>query len=121
MYLRSQPDRVQHNTALSPEGGAGEHLAAPPPIVATTYRPIGKGTLIGSVDLYVTKWRYQFYGALWHRKGEREWVSFPAREWTDPNGERKFSPLGKFRNHGDARRFSEAAIAAIRLIAGGAP
>jgi hypothetical protein len=92
-----------------------------PSIVASNYKAIGKNTLIGSADLYVTKWRFHFYGALWHRKGEREWISLPAREWTDKDGKRAFSALGQFENHGDQARFNEAAIAAIRLIAGGAP
>ena len=52
-----------------------------------------------------------------HRKGEHDWIALPAREWTDAEGKRVFTVLGKFSSHGDARRFSEAAIAAIKLIA----
>jgi hypothetical protein len=52
-----------------------------------------------------------------HRKGEHDWIGLPAREWTDAEGKRVFTVLGKFSSHGDARRFSEAAIAAIKLIA----
>jgi hypothetical protein len=85
---------------------------APPLIVATNFRRSGKGTLV-----YVTKWRFHFYGTLWHRKGDQEWISLAAREWTGPDGKRVFSVLGKF----DTHRFSEAAIAAIRRIAGDAP
>jgi hypothetical protein len=88
------------------------------PIVASNLRRIDKNTLVGSVDITVTKWRFVFRGCLWHRKGEREWLNFPAREWTDENGARKFANLGEFINHGDARRFQEAALAAVHGVAG---
>jgi len=94
--------------------------AALPPIEARNFRRIGRGTLVGSADLYVRKWRFWFYGALWHRKGDREWISFPAREWVDRDGERNFFALGKFETHGDAVRFSAAAIAAIKQLTWGA-
>jgi hypothetical protein len=81
-------------------------------IMASNWRPIRRNTLIGSTDLYVRKWRFTFYGAPWHRKGEREWISLPAKEWTGPD----YTALGKFSSHDDTRRFSEAAIAAIKLI-----
>ena len=89
------------------------------PIVASDYQHIGKGTLVGSSDLYVAKWRCEFFGAMWHRKDGRKRINFPSREYIDKDtGERKFFPLGKFDNHGDAQRFSEVAIAAVKLIAG---
>jgi len=109
----SSGEAARGNAYLSP--------GAPPPIVASNWRPVGKNTLVGAADLTVTKWRFTFRGCLWHRKGEREWISFPAKEWTDKDGNRKFSSLGEFVSHGDARRFSELAIAAIKQIAGGAP
>jgi hypothetical protein len=102
-------------------GDRPPQTTAVPPIVASNYRPIGKGTLVGSANLYVTKWRFHFYGVLLHRKGDSEWIAFPAREWTAQDGKRVFSALGKFETHGDARRFSEMAIAAIRRVAGDAP
>jgi hypothetical protein len=89
-------------------------------IVASNYKPIGKKTLVGSADIYVTQWRFWFYGVLWHRKGELEWISLPAREWTDKGGKRAFSALGKFDNHGDQIRFNQSAVAAIKRIIGDA-
>ena len=54
---------------------------------------------------------HQFFRRLRHRKGEREWINFPSREYIEKErGERKF----------DARRLSEAAIAAIKVVVGGA-
>ena len=77
--------------------------------------------MVGSADLFVSKWRFTFFGCLWHRKGEQEWISLPAREWTDAEGKRVFTALGKSSSQEDTRRFSAAAIAAIKLIAGEMP
>jgi hypothetical protein len=88
-------------------------------IVASNFKPIVKRTLIGSADLFVSKWRFTFVGCLWHRKGEFEWISLPAKEWTGPDGKKIYTALGKFSSHDDTRCFSEAAIAAIKLIAAG--
>jgi hypothetical protein len=88
-------------------------------IVASNFKTIGKGTLVGSADLFVTKWRFTFFGCLWHRKGEQEWISLPAKEWTNLDGKKIYTALGRFSSHDDTRRFSEAAIAAIKLIAAG--
>jgi hypothetical protein len=93
----------------------------PPPIVASNYRAVGKNTLIGCVDITVVKWRFVFRGCLHHRKGDSEWIAFPGKEYLDRDGERKFSNLCEFVNHGDARRFKEAALEAVhRPIARGA-
>jgi hypothetical protein len=77
-----------------------------PSIVATNLKLINKNTLVVTVDLTVTKWRFTFRDCLWHRKGNDEWVAFPAKEWTDRDAKRKFANLCEFINHGDARRFN---------------
>jgi hypothetical protein len=92
----------------------------PPPAVANNCRPIGKGKLLGAADITVTKWRFVFYGCLYHRKGEREWISFPGKEWIDKDGHRKFSNLCEFINHGDAKRFREVALEAVQALAAAA-
>ena len=92
-----------------------------PKIIASNYKKIGKVSLIGSADLFVTKWRLTIYGVMWFRKGEKEWTSFPSKEWTDGAGAKKYFPFARFENHGDQSRFSEIAVAAIRRIAGDPP
>jgi len=81
---------------------------------------IGKNTLICSFDLTVTKWRFVFHGCMLHRKGSREWIAFPAREWIDREGNRKFAALGDFVNNRDARLFRKAALEAVHRLVGGA-
>ena len=44
---------------LPTEGAAATYA---PPIIASNWRPIGKGTLVGTADLYIVKWRTDFFG-----------------------------------------------------------
>lgn len=95
-----------------------------PGVVAANYKPIGKATLVGSVDLTVAAWRITFRGCLWHRKGEREWINFAAASWTDEAGQRHFVNIIEFTDEIVKTRFQTAALAAVRALAtthGGAP
>jgi hypothetical protein len=62
----------------------------PHPCVPPIWKIFGKSTLKATVDLTVPKWCLVIHGALWCEKGGRESIAFPAREWTDRNGTRKF-------------------------------
>ena len=53
-----------------------------PAIVAANFKRLDKNTLIGSADLTVVRWKLTFRGCLWFRKGSKEWINFPGREWT---------------------------------------
>src|SRR5215472_11591852 len=92
-------------------------MSPSPSIFTSNYCPIDESTLVQSADLYAPKRCFTFYGALWHRKGDQEWLAYSAHEWTDNDGNRQFTAQGRFSSHGDQRRFSEAAIAAIKLAA----
>lgn len=81
-------------------------------IVASNLRRIGKNTLIGSVDLEIPAWRLRFKGCLWHRKGDKEWIAFPAKEWLK-DGERRFNDIIEFSDRSIHDRFQAAALAAV--------
>jgi hypothetical protein len=101
-------------------GGAGSVEAAQnnPPVVARNYRPIGKNSLVGIVDLEIPKWHLVFRGCLWFRKGEREWLHFPTREWIDSrNGERRFANVVEFTDQPTYERFQSAGLTAARHLA----
>jgi hypothetical protein len=85
---------------------------------ASNLKMIGKGTLKATVDLTVVEWRLVIRGALWCEKGGRVWIAFPAREWTDRAGTRKFSTVLEFTDRETAGRFQGAALAAVHAIAG---
>jgi hypothetical protein len=71
-----------------------------------------------TVDLPVPKWHLVIRGALWSQKGGHEWVAFPAAEWSDRNGTRKFSNIIEFTDRETAGQFQGAALAAVHAIAG---
>jgi hypothetical protein len=93
--------------------------AEPPPIIASNLKRIGKNTLIGTVDLTVPRWRITFRSCLWHRRGDKEWIAFGAREWTDRSGSRQFADLIQFTDRNVHDRFQTAALDAVHAIAGG--
>lgn len=98
-------------------GGGPSPLAKPErALVASNLRRIGKNTLVGTVDLEVPAWRIRFKGCLWHRKGGKEWIAFPSREWLR-DGQRHFADLVQFTDRTVHDRFQEAALAAVHAIA----
>jgi hypothetical protein len=86
-------------------------------IVAHNLRRIGKGTLVGSVDLTVPGWHLTFCGCLWHRKNDSEWIAFPDREWRGPDGSVHYANLIKFTDLKTRDRFGAAALKAVRKFA----
>jgi hypothetical protein len=74
--------------------------------------------LIGSVDLEIPRWHLVVKGCLWHRRGEREWINFPAREWVGQTGNKQYVEIIKFTDRDAADRFQAAALGAVHAIAG---
>jgi hypothetical protein len=91
---------------------------SPPAIVATNLRPIDKGSLKATVDLVVSRWHLAFRGCLWFSKDGKEWIAFPSKEWTNSDGDKKYSVLIEFTDRKTAERFQTAALAAMRALAG---
>lgn len=85
-------------------------------IIASNFRKIGKGTLIGTVDLEIVGWKLLFKECLWHRKEDREWIQFPRREFSDREGNRKFADIITFTDREVSGRFQKAALAAAREL-----
>jgi hypothetical protein len=86
-------------------------------VTASNLKIIGKGTLKATVDLTISRWRLVRCGALGCEKAGREWIAFPAREWTDRTGARKFANVIEFSDRETADRFRGAALAAVHALA----
>jgi hypothetical protein len=97
--------------------GFGDRPLVQAPIVARNWKRVDRATIVGIVDIVVVKWQLEVKGCRWHRKGDKEWLGLPAREWTDKDGNKQFADVIGFVNHGTARRFREAALAAIKAAA----
>lgn len=100
------------------ERQTGEAVGLVPAIVASNYKRLDRNTLIDSADLTLTRWKITFRGCLWFRKGDRQWVNFPGREWIDRNGVTQYAELLLFIDRATHDRFQQAALAAIHAIAG---
>jgi hypothetical protein len=48
-----------------------------------------------------------------HAKGEARWVGMPAREWTNEQGVKQYSPLIEFRDRATASRFRDQVLDAL--------
>jgi hypothetical protein len=81
------------------------------------FRPYAKNTLKGFVDLELTRVGLVLRDCCWHQKGDREWIAFPARSYTDKDGDTKWSPLIEFAEGATTAReqFQRLAINAIHI------
>jgi hypothetical protein len=83
-------------------------------------RRFEKNTLQGFVDLELTRVGLILRDCTWHRHEDgKEWVGFPARSYTDQNGEIKWQPLVEFAQGAKEAReqFRKLAIEAIHAVA----
>jgi hypothetical protein len=94
----------------------GDKPPATPGITASNLKPISKGTLKGTVDIGVPKWRIVIRGCCWHEKNGKQWVSFPAREWIGPDGRKNFANIIEFSDRDIRDRFQAAALAAVQQL-----
>jgi hypothetical protein len=79
------------------------------------FRPHQKNTLRGFADLELTNTGIVIRDCCGHEKNGKEWVSFPARSYTDKNGNTQWSPLVEFAEGAREAReqFQRQALAAI--------
>lgn len=69
--------------------------------------------LQGFADFYVPKWGIEIIGCGLYMKEGRRWINFPSKEFTNPQGEKKFMPHIKFREKSHKDAFCEMAKKAI--------
>jgi hypothetical protein len=91
----------------------GERSPPPAAVVARNWG-INRATIIGSVDVILVRWHLVIKGARWHRQGDKEWLGLPSREWVGKDDKRQFADLIAFVNDETAKRFRDAALAAIK-------
>lgn len=80
-------------------------MTALPPVIIHNLIPIAAIKILALVDISVPAWRITFRRCRWMRDPHGERIEFACNDVC-------------FQNHGDARRFQEAAIAACREAAG---
>ena len=77
------------------------------------FQSVNKGSLLGYADFYIPKTGQEIYGCQLHQKDGRRWINLPSKEYTNDQGERKFSPCVRYRERSHMDAFSEACKKAI--------
>lgn len=77
------------------------------------YTPMNKGYLLGFADIYVPKMGIEIFGCGIYEKSGRRWCSFPAREYTDKEGKKKYMPYIRFRNKDHKELFSTEVLKTV--------
>jgi hypothetical protein len=88
-------------------------------IRCTKLRRYEKNTLRAFVDLELSRVGLILRDCTWHEKDGKEWVSFPARSYTDQDGMTQWQVLIEFADGAtEARKqFQQQAIEAIHAAA----
>jgi hypothetical protein len=84
------------------------------------FRPYEKNTLKGFCDLELTRVGLVLRDCCWHQHADgKEWVSFPARSYTDKNGNTQWQALVEFTEGAREAReqFRKQALDAIHQAA----
>ncbi|HJZ04570.1 MAG TPA: hypothetical protein VJ327_01755 [Patescibacteria group bacterium] len=75
--------------------------------------PINKGACIGYLDIFVPKTGLEIYGCCIWQKDNNRWLNMPQREYTNPQGEKKYLNIIRFREKGHADEFGRVALEAF--------
>jgi len=71
-----------------------------------------KNTLLGFIDICLPT-GMEIYGCTYHKKGNQEWVNLPQKEYTDPDGNKKYMSIVRFNDRSLSDAFSRDVIQLI--------
>lgn len=91
-----------------PAGANGGHRG----IEISDWKPLTKNTLRGFFTATLPSGMI-LHNLMLHEKDGSRWIGFPAREWTDNAGQKKYARFVEFTGRDIADRFRDAALAAI--------
>ncbi len=77
------------------------------------FRSYEKNTLRGFADFEIEKLGLEIKDCTYHTKGRDSWIGFPAREYTNKDGEKKWMNLVYFSNKTYGEKFQQAALLAL--------
>jgi hypothetical protein len=91
-----------------PAGENGGHRS----ITIVDWKPLTKNTPRGFFTAILPSGMVNHNLSV-HEKGEARWIGLPAREWTDSQGVKQYTPFIKFRGRATANRFRDEVLAAL--------
>ena len=75
--------------------------------------PIQKGSLLATCDVHIKPWHMTLHEVKIFEKGANRWIGMPAKEFTTPEGEKKYTDLVTFDNENVKNRFRSQVMGAI--------
>lgn len=82
-------------------------------IKCVKFRPFKKGHIVGFADIFVEKWGIHIKGCTMFHKEGRSWIAFPAKDYTDDEGKKCYSPIIRFETKEHQEAFSKACVEEI--------
>jgi len=82
-------------------------------IQVTGFREFKKNTLLGFATLRMTNIGLEIRDCTIHEKDGKKWVGLPSRQYTDQEGETKYSYIVHFYSDDVWKKFQSAALAAL--------
>ena len=81
-------------------------------IAISDWKPHSKNTLVGFFTATLPS-GLVLHNLMLHQKNDSRWISFPAREWTDAQGQKQYARFIEFRDRTTADRFRDELISAL--------
>lgn len=81
-------------------------------IECTNYRYVGKGAVVGFINIFVPKWGLEINDITLFMKDGRKWISFPCRMY-EKDGEKKYFPYIRFKNKDHSVAFQNKVLDAL--------
>jgi hypothetical protein len=114
--------RVGNSAAAA---GFGAPWPQRPAMVASNWRPLERGTLLGFFDLQLPS-GLKLRECTFHVKGDSAWIGLPGKpqldaegkHWIGPDGKKAYSPVVEIPSRKRRDRFQEQAVAAVRRLLG---
>jgi hypothetical protein len=88
-------------------------------VEADNWRPLAKNTLQGFFDLTVCGLGLHIKSLSLHSKNGKRWVSFPARAYTDKEGNQQWQSILEIPDYKAYQAFQDAALKAVDKLRGG--
>jgi len=77
-------------------------------------KPIRKGMLLGTCDVYIAPWDMEIMDVKIFEKGTSRWIGMPSKEIPNGEFEKKYVELIKFRKSSTSQRFKDQILDAIK-------
>ncbi len=75
--------------------------------------PVGKGSLLAVCDVHIKPWCLTLHEVKIFEKGANRWLGMPSKDFTNEQGEKKYTDLITFDNDGVRNRFRSQVMGAV--------